>query len=280
MVDFVDLVRGSGMPVIDGVQIEVDPVTAPMKLVITGKAALKAPFTLYFPKGMKRLMSIQNFTDYAITLKVKDEINGLAPVVHHNVQGLYYCTGSTVVAYAGTFGTYQYSQTYDLVNVNLANQNVPDTGDGLDFTLLADQEVPGGIIANQDFWTLYEGYILVDSSLGCEIDFELGFIHKFGSPQVAFRSTRPYRFRVQVNGEWTIPLPVFNSIAKVPLGTFNTQDGTEITVTQRDLDQPINIELEARIKAFQTANLSNRVSTTLAIRGFQGKIHFRQFAVT
>lgn len=170
---------------------------------------------------------------------------------------------------------FDYNETYNLEELAENDESLLTTGDGLTYNLLPRTSAAGGIQPNADFFTNYEGFITLSTNTALEVVMELRFKHEFGD-QPQFISRRQYRARLSNNGEATIPLVAFNSITNIPLGTFETRDGTTITVTAADLRNITHITLDVNIKGFATGQSSGRKAATLDVTSAFAKVKYFQ----
>ena len=137
---------------------------------------------------------------------------------------------------------YSYNQRFNIPDVTPTQ--VRGSSNDMEITLLPRMQVPGGLIPNNDFITDYEGFIQLQNmrSRRVGVQIELNFTHWVGS-NPAFVSKRAYRQGIGGNAHETLPLSIFNSRSNIPIGTYRTADGTEITVTAEDFANPTEIKV-------------------------------------
>ena len=121
--------------------------------------------------------------------------------------------------------------------------------------LIPATTVSAGIAANEDFVAEWLGTLEIDldydSGNNKRIDFEMHFKHtlRVGGVPLSFDAVRTVHYRVNRQTVFTLPLNIFNSRSRVPLGEFQLRDGTTIMITQDDLDDDFEIQAELRIKS-------------------------------
>ena len=171
---------------------------------------------------------------------------------------------------------YSYNQSYDLANISL--QTVTSADPAPVISLLTRRQAPGGILPNVPFITDYEGFIeLLDPNAQVGVELALRFTHRVGN-NPDFISTRIYRQRVGQDTEETIPLNAFSSRTSIPMGSYTTQDGTTITVTESDFENPVDIQIDLRIRLFNkgfTTEVTDG-SRTIQIETQLAAVHFWQ----
>ena len=167
---------------------------------------------------------------------------------------------------------YHYHQTiaFTAPNISVSTSIPGGRTDGYVHTLKDWTEYPGGIASMVDFIADFEGFLLLAVDKNSVVDVQLCTSHRWtpdSGPQVEFTSERVYNLRLISGISTAIPLNVFDSRTQVPTGTFNTRDGSEITVDQALLNSPIEIRFQVKIKAYQN-NGSRR--SDLSITSFSG----------
>ena len=152
---------------------------------------------------------------------------------------------------------------------------LPTTGDGYNIVLTEKYKVKGGLLANRDFDTRYEGSLNITVDKNTVIYLTLVFNHTIldadGNDLYTFKSRRTDNVACIVNTECIIHLNDYDSITQIPLGTFTTRDGTEITVDEAVLARNLKLAIEVDLRA-------HRSSTNLTAVGLSdtAKVHFRQ----
>lgn len=177
-----------------------------------------------------------------------------------------------------TLRAYHYNQRYNanttpaVTQPNLtpstspSQRQIPATGDGLEITLF-NSSVPGGILANEDFVAEYEGFLHMDLAGPAEAEISLVTTHAYTDDDgnsIAFDSVRTIRDRILAAGEISFAMAAFNARTQVPTGTFNTQDGTSITVTQDTLDRDVTVTVKLRVKAYNHTDFASNPTRILA----------------
>ena len=147
---------------------------------------------------------------------------------------------------------------------------------GYEFDLVTDQEVAGGIVAMRDFAFINEGNFKINVSAAGQLKITMLIKHTL-QDGTAFISTKTETQRIGANEIETIQLADFNSITQVRLGSYPSQDGTQLTVTQELLNQPINLEIKLNIELFTNEKLTNVRNADITDLFFENAaIRFRQ----
>ena len=153
---------------------------------------------------------------------------------------------------------------------------LPTTGAGHKFVLTPTYKVPGGLLANRDFRTEYEGALHFTINQTSTVYFTIAFAHVLLEADLTtvlykFRSDRTDQILGVGNSQGDLHFNVFNSITQLPIGTFRTRDGTEITVTQEVLNRQLKLEIDLFIRA-------GRAGTQLTALNIDNTaaVHFRQ----
>ena len=163
------------------------------------------------------------------------------------------------------FSGYHFHRRPALTAPNISsNTNIAASGAPFSHSLLPETEILGGIEANRDFVTEYEGFIYIDLASAANVNADLVVTHSYArsGSLVSFESHRRFLFRLGSNTQTTIPMATFNSRTRIPTGTFNTRDGTEITVDQALLNEPVDISIQLRLTTENTSG--TRVARTLS----------------
>ena len=131
---------------------------------------------------------------------------------------------------------------------------IPDSGDGLQFTLLDDVEIPGPIHAGIDFVTEWFGGVTVElgSNSGGELDVLLKTVHRFGlNLDKQFTHVRETLRTVSSNFEFNVDLSNFDTVSNFGLGSYQPPSGDPIEITATDIALPSRITyvLEFQLKA-------------------------------
>ena len=137
------------------------------------------------------------------------------------------------------------------------------SGDGYEFDIIPQTTSPGGILTNRDFITEYEGAIRIDTLLTVIVELELKFIHYSGVEGKEFETSRVHNVRIHNNEIQTIPLSIFNSRTQLSLGTRTLADGSQITITQEDLDNDVPIKLTLCVRGYDPQNPTTRLAFNL-----------------
>ena len=163
------------------------------------------------------------------------------------------------------FSGYHFHRRPVLTAPNISsNTAIAASGSPFSHSLLPETEILGGIEANRDFITEYEGFIYIDLTSAANVNADLVVTHSYArsGSLVSFESHRRFLFRLGSNTQTTIPMATFNSRTRIPTGTFNTRDGTEITVDQALLNEPVDISIQLRLTTENTSG--TRVARTLS----------------
>ena len=130
---------------------------------------------------------------------------------------------------------------------------IPDAGNGPAYALLAPTVFEGPIEPENPFWTVWGGSVHLRMDAGGTLEARLSTTHAFGDK--AFTHVRVHRVDVANAASLDLALNVFNSRSVVTLGTYTTPDGTDIEITQADVDRPsrIGYSLEFRLTNRRTA---------------------------
>ena len=178
----------------------------------------------------------------------------------------------------GQSSAYSYNQRIRIDDVSMEEVGSDDNDKIIN--LIPRTTVAGGIQAGNDFITDYEGFLEIENTATKDVGLELTvrFTHWFGSPEQTFVSTRQYKQRIGRNVTETIPLSIYNSRTQLRIGTFTTQDGTEITVTQEDLDNDIDIQLDIQVSIYNRAfgKKLTAAADTVELSEQLGSVHFWQ----
>ena len=164
---------------------------------------------------------------------------------------------------------YAYHQATALTAPSVSTATPIPTDPGYVHALLAPREFEGGLSpAPQDFVTEYEGVIHLNASERTNVEVDLVTTHSYGDGPVTFSSVRTISFKILANEELSFSLRDFNSRTQIPLGTFTTRDGTEVTVTQAILDEPVTIGANLRVR-LTSGDLSALTGENLRVTFFQ-----------
>ncbi|MYI68100.1 MAG: hypothetical protein F4103_04880 [Boseongicola sp. SB0673_bin_14] len=148
---------------------------------------------------------------------------------------------------AGTRGAYAYDHQIDFSFASVrADTPVTAGPDGYVVTLF-NGRVPGGLVADSNFFSLYEGSITIDVDTADTYHFIFEVTHEFdgGAPPIV--SARRYSLRVGRQSVETVPLNVFNSVTRLAAGQYDELLAQESTMTftlriVRDNEAAYNIE--------------------------------------
>ena len=165
-----------------------------------------------------------------------------------------------------SFGAYAWRDRRVLTPASVSGRTASTSGDGVKVTLLDDQRMDGGILADEDFVTDWEGLINLESSLGAALQVRLHTRHAFGAAR--FTHTRTYHHEAIAGRQITLPMVAFHSRSRVALGAYTPPGGTEIEITQEHLDGPSRITYEIEVVPYDPADTSARIASNISI-GFQ-----------
>ena len=141
---------------------------------------------------------------------------------------------------------------------------IANTGDGVIFTLLDGVTFPGGVNPSLDFFTEWEGFLILELDNAASAGVVLRTKHSFGTGgSKELIHEREYRADTAAGRRLTIPLSVFNSISRATPGTYG---GVSITAGDLNLTSDITYEIEIRSYNRKT---NARTANTLAYAAFQ-----------
>ena len=146
-------------------------------------------------------------------------------------------------------------------------------GESVDRVLL-DEEIPGPIFPDTDFFMQFVGFVQVQpTDSRHDFIFELTVRHVFGASfDKVIEISRTVGQRVARDQEYSLPLNVFDSVSVVRIGAYETQDDRTVEITQDDLALPsrITITLKLREQSPGTAfDLEIYQSALISYRAFQ-----------
>ena len=151
--------------------------------------------------------------------------------------------------------------TPDPVTTDMA---IANTGDGVIFTLLDRVTFPGGINPSLDFFTEWEGFLILELDSAASAGVVLRTKHYFGTGgSKELTHEREYRADTAAGRRLTIPLGVFDSISRATPGTHS---GVNIVAGDLNLTSDITYEIEIRSYNRKT---NARTANTLAYAAFQ-----------
>ncbi|MYA43311.1 MAG: hypothetical protein F4Z31_16390 [Gemmatimonadetes bacterium] len=132
---------------------------------------------------------------------------------------------------AGTRGAYAYDHQieFELAPVS-ADTPVAAGADGYAVTLF-NGRVPGGLVADSNFFSLYEGSVTIDVSSADTYHFVFEVTHEFDGGAPPITTARRYSQRIGRTAVETIPLNVFNSVTRVAAGQYDELLAQESTMT-------------------------------------------------
>ena len=122
-------------------------------------------------------------------------------------------------------------------------------------------------------YSLYEGLLTIGSNTNIELQVELTYTITLDSG-VPLVTSAVYYARVAENGEFTIPLNVYSSIAEVSLGMF---PGTQVNILQSDFDNDFKIKIDVNIKGYNTNARQTRKAATLSLKTEDAEFNLHQF---
>ena len=141
---------------------------------------------------------------------------------------------------------------------------IANTGDGVIFTLLDRVTFPGGINPSLDFFTEWEGFLILELDSAASAGVVLRTKHYFGTGgSKELTHEREYRADTAAGRRLTIPLGVFDSISRATPGTHS---GVNIVAGDLNLTSDITYEIEIRSYNRKT---NARTANTLAYAAFQ-----------
>ena len=141
---------------------------------------------------------------------------------------------------------------------------IANTGDGVIFTLLDRVTFPGGINPSLDFFTEWEGFLILELDSAASAGVVLRTKHYFGTGgSKELTHEREYRADTAAGRRLTIPLGVFDSISRATPGTHS---GVNIAAGDLNLTSDITYEIEIRSYNRKT---NARTANTLAYAAFQ-----------
>ena len=151
--------------------------------------------------------------------------------------------------------------TPDPVTTDMA---IANTGDGVIFTLLDRVTFPGGINQSLDFFTEWEGFLVLELDNAASAGVVLRTKHYFGAGgSKELIHEREYRADTAAGRRLTIPLGVFDSISRATPGTHGG-----VSVTAGDLNLTSDITYEIEIRSYNRKT-NARTANTLAYAAFQ-----------
>lgn len=172
---------------------------------------------------------------------------------------------------------YHFYSRYSIADPAISTDTAIPAG-GYEIELIPEQTAAGGIAPGQDFVSDWLGTLDVDlkyaSGNNKRVTFALHFVHTIrvdGTP-LTFDAVRTATYRINSAGIFTLPLNVFNSRSRVPLGSYTLQDGTQITITEADLADDLTIKATLEI----TSQDNNATIEELSIHN--GEAYFSQLA--
>ena len=125
------------------------------------------------------------------------------------------------------------------------NTQIPASGNGYRFTLLAEKEYTQGLKTGP-FNTAYEGQINITLQRTQTAAIKLSTVHKFsGDKTLTTESTG--RFRVNKQDVVTLHLVAFSSVTRLALGNITLDDGSVLNVTDEVLAAATKISINAEI---------------------------------
>ena len=137
-------------------------------------------------------------------------------------------------------------------------------GDGVIFTLLDAATFPGGINPSLDFFTEWEGFLILEMDNAASVGVILRTKHSFGTGGAKeLTHEREYRADAAAGRRLTIPLGVFDSISRARPGTYS---GVSVTAGDLSLTSDITYEIEIRSYGRKT---NTRSANTLDYAAFQ-----------
>ena len=150
-----------------------------------------------------------------------------------------------------------------------SDMSIPKNGEWT--AQILKQTFPGGIEAQNDFVSDFEGFVYLDVASTANFELDLQIDHKIGD--VVFTDIRTASFRLLGAGEYTVPMNVFNSRSRVQLGTYTDSKGRTVTITADMLEQETELTLSLILKrdngnAFTLENASMQ----------EGKVTFYQLS--
>ena len=137
-----------------------------------------------------------------------------------------------------------------------ADEAIASSGDGYIVKLLDDQLFAGGLEADSDFFTFFEGFIKVEVANSANVTLRLHVTHKIGANFAKeFDISKDFQFDLVGGVIVTIPMNVYDSISGVPTGSV-TVGGKTIVITDDDLAAPskITYAIEVLSAARKTQN--------------------------
>ena len=131
------------------------------------------------------------------------------------------------------------------------------------YTLLDAHEFPGPISSALDFFTEWEGSLILEMQNACRANIVLRTTHAFGTGFAkSLIHERTYSTDAGSGVRVAVSLGVFDSVSQVPVGTFRG-----ITITEADLALPSKITYQVEIQSFQRKG-TNRNNNTLKYLSF------------
>ena len=131
------------------------------------------------------------------------------------------------------------------------------------YTLLDAHEFPGPISSALDFFTEWEGSLILEMGSACRAQVSVHTTHAFGTGFAKqFVHTRNFAVDAGTGVRTSVAMGVFDSVSQVPVGTFR-----DITITEADLALPSKITYQVEIQSFQRKG-TNRNTNTLKYLSF------------
>ena len=114
------------------------------------------------------------------------------------------------------------------------------------YTLLDAHEFAGPINKDLDFFTEWEGSITLEMSSACRAVVSMHTTHAFGTGFAkTFTHTRSFSADAPGGTRVSVPLGVFDSVSRIPVGTFQST-----TIAEADLALPSKITYQLEIQSF------------------------------
>ena len=171
--------------------------------------------------------------------------------------------GGTAPAAGGVPG-YRAAPTLTTPTPVTTDMAIASTGDGVIFTLLDGVTFPGGINPSLDFFTEWEGFLILELDNAASAGVVLRTKHYFGTGgSKELTHEREYRADTAAGRRLTIPLGVFDSISRATPGTHGG-----VSITAGDLNLTSDITYEVEIRSYNRKT-NARTANTLAYAAFQ-----------
>ena len=166
-----------------------------------------------------------------------------------------------------------YRPTLEAVDTS-GTQNIPASGDGLDWVILDARSFPGPFYSDADFTTEWNGTVNFTSPKNGTIQIELITDHTFNGKNIQHK--RNATRRVSQNDLVRFPMNVFSRASRIAVGSYTTQAGETVNITEADLLGTVEITYTLRLTFMQRSgnsraafNATNVDITSVQTRSYQ-----------